>query len=215
MRKAAELIDCLDLESIHPRDLSSYVASSGLVSTEKLCETYRQLAMSSAESGFRCKRRRVFHYWDAYNEMECVRIPPGDYGSRFLDCEPFQRNNWYKWTMKVESIGNLLYLGVGKGSRACHCPWLFCSDGSFVGPNLSHPPGSLPGFRTGSTVQFTWDTSTEGNLSVSVNGRDAIILQSSRRLYSAALDVDECVPKFFCDNSLGQIESKVRFCGFD
>lgn len=221
--QAKEFIKHIDLSNIAAADLSTTVASSGLVSTDQLLEAYKQQALQATQQGFSVrKRRRKADVWKSSN---CItfKFPANKMTTEALECEPLRPGNVYKWSIfiaELKSQESYLVLGVAPTEHANNYNeyvYGICSHGhprtpdvfsSLVSDNLK--------ICSGSTVQFTLDLSEAGSLVVAVDDKPSvtIITMDTLRL-SYVADCPSFIPVISFNTTYHDNKCTVRFLGFD
>ena len=190
-RQAQQMTEHLRLEYIDPIELSTKVASSGLVTSEQLSHAYKEQALAAHQNqGVSYKKSRFNPTWKSSDSVvfECTSRSST---VELLTCMELTVGQKYQWSILLEvscdkQRGDDAWLGVANilDDNLDHNMWLgeqragwvYGSDGYAV-HNLDHPrnyesKGGFPMYTVGSTLTFLLDLSpgSGGVLNASVNG---------------------------------------------
>ena len=208
-RKAQLLTEHIRLEYIDPLELSTTVASSGLVTSDQLSHAYKEQALAAHQNqGVSYKKSRLTPTWKSSDSVvyDCTS---DRCTVELLSCMEMTVGNKYQWSILLEVSCDKRrhednWLGVAniKDKKLdCNqflgeqpCGWVYGDDGYAV-HNLDHPrsyesKGGFPIYGVGSKVTFYLDLTREsgGILCASVNGDSMAKLFDDilgRRNYSA------------------------------
>eukprot|EP00978_Attheya_sp_CCMP212_P011812 scaffold29345_cov52-Attheya_sp.AAC.1 len=178
---AKEMARHLSLHHISPKDLSSIVEPSELVSTHQLLQAFKTHALGpEAQQQVSFKRMRFSGFWES-SQSVVYSSKAQDHETELLQMDVPIRSGSWTWSVKVESDCNIFWVGVASTS---HSPqrdkWLgeniggflygrngaACNASSYGDPiyNCIHPT-----FGEGSIVTMTLDLRGNGTLKASVD----------------------------------------------
>jgi hypothetical protein len=221
---ATQLVEHIALDQISPSDLSTTVATSGLVTNEQLLEAYKAQALTIiTEKNLNAsptQENNTYRHVPEWKRSNDVAISAATDGSGYLDQlqGPPLNEGIHKWSIKVEEVGARLELGVR--SRSAKISWVYSSHGQAFA--FGDPPGGSlvtsnignrrPRFDTGSIVTFTLDLTKDGTLSACVdnNSSQTVLLFSGMLSQIGVNETGRFVPAVV----LGQ-PARVRFLGFE
>ncbi|KAL7531255.1 hypothetical protein ACHAWF_003718 [Thalassiosira exigua] len=163
-----ELMQYLHLEHINPTDLSTIVATSGLVEPSQLLDAFKTQALDANAKGHCFARSRPLQpVWRTSKDSSYVS-EADLHETEVLDC-PVMRCGKYRWTLEFDSHCHFMWAGVASTIvPPLKDQWLGKQDGGWAyGSNgsachateVNNDPyvEGHPKFREGAKVTFTLD----------------------------------------------------------
>lgn len=196
MTIASQLVKYIHLERINPTELSTVVASSGLVNPDQLLQAYRTQAMVAEQThGVQyCIHRSVQQpVWESTNDATLTGKAQGR-AVETLKCRPIN-DGIHEWSIKIVEGCSFMLLGVISSSVERHSKssaWLGGHEGDYAYANngtiyqFPSPAGQVkqtyPKYGKGSKVTFHLNCTKKeggGTLSVSVDDGPWLVLFTS------------------------------------
>ena len=163
--KAAMLSRHISLERIDPKDLSTLVAASGLVSVEDLCTAYKEQALKTSR-GINIAMRSCV--WRS-SMTEKISCKTKSHSTELLQ-SPVLRRGVHQWSVRIEKMCNIAWIGVASTTHEVKptqwlglqsAGWVYGSNGSAYNKNHCETINSLkcplPKFGKGSSVSMVID----------------------------------------------------------
>eukprot|EP00978_Attheya_sp_CCMP212_P009091 scaffold21405_cov50-Attheya_sp.AAC.1 len=189
---AKEMARHLSLHHVSPKDLSSIVEPSELVSTHQLLQAFKTQALGAeAQHQVSFKRMRFSEFWES-SQSVVFSSEAMSHETELLQMDVPIRSGSWTWSVKVEvGCQNTFWVGV---ASTAHSPqrdtwlgnsiggWVYGGDGRASGvtgviPHLYRLP--IPKFGQGSIVTMTLDLRGNGTLKVSVDDGPFYLLFSN------------------------------------